>query len=43
MPSAVDLWSGGNVVASVRSTEDGGEVELADGEGRMRGAWPGRR
>ncbi|MBK9386443.1 MAG: hypothetical protein IPN34_16650 [Planctomycetes bacterium] len=33
-PGAVDLWSGGSVVASVRSTEDGGVVEVADGEGR---------
>ncbi|MBK9386565.1 MAG: hypothetical protein IPN34_17265 [Planctomycetes bacterium] len=34
-PNAVDLWSGGNVVASVRSGEDGGAVEVADGEGRV--------
>jgi hypothetical protein len=33
-PSAVDLWSGGCVVASVRSSEDGGVVEVADADGR---------
>jgi hypothetical protein len=39
-PSAVDLWSGGNVVASVRSSSEGGVVELADGKGRVRRGWP---
>jgi hypothetical protein len=33
-PSAVDLWSGGSVVASVRSSSEGGVVEVADGAGR---------
>ncbi|MBK9386512.1 MAG: hypothetical protein IPN34_16995 [Planctomycetes bacterium] len=33
-PSAVDLWSGGGVVASVRSSSEGGEIEVADGDGR---------
>jgi hypothetical protein len=33
-PSAVDLWSAGNVVASVRSSSEGGVVEVADGAGR---------
>ncbi|MBK9386601.1 MAG: hypothetical protein IPN34_17450 [Planctomycetes bacterium] len=41
-PNAVDLWSGGNIVASVRSSEDGGVVEVADGEGRVQRAWPER-
>jgi hypothetical protein len=42
-PSAVDLWSAGNIVASVRSTEDGGCVEVADGDGRGTQTWPVRR
>ncbi|MBK9387291.1 MAG: hypothetical protein IPN34_20945 [Planctomycetes bacterium] len=33
-PSAVDLWSAGCVVANVRSSGDGGVVEVADGAGR---------
>ncbi len=33
-PNAVDCWSAGNIVASVRSTENGGVVEVADGDGR---------
>ncbi len=33
-PSAVDLWAGGSVVASVRSSSEGGVVEVADGAGR---------
>jgi hypothetical protein len=41
-PSAVDCWSAGNIVASVRSSSDGGEVEVADGEGRAVRAWPRR-
>lgn len=32
--NAVDFWSGGNVVASVQSSKDGGVVEVADAEGR---------
>jgi hypothetical protein len=42
-PGAVDLWSAGNSVASVRSSEDGGVVEVADGEGRRTRTWPERR
>ncbi|MBL8896214.1 MAG: hypothetical protein JNM84_01240 [Planctomycetes bacterium] len=34
-PSAVDLWAGGSVVASVRSSEEGGVVEVADRDGRV--------
>lgn len=30
---ALDFWRGGNIVATVRSTEDGGKVELTDGQG----------
>jgi hypothetical protein len=33
-PSAVDLWAGGSVVAIMRSSSDGGVVEVADGAGR---------
>jgi hypothetical protein len=43
MPSAVDLWAGGSVVASVRSSSEGGEVEVTDGEGRVLRAWRDRR
>lgn len=32
---AVDLWSGGNTVASLRSTEEGGTLEISDGDGRQ--------
>jgi hypothetical protein len=39
-PNALDLWARGSVVASVRSTEDGGVVEVADGEGRTRHVFP---
>ncbi|MBK9387348.1 MAG: hypothetical protein IPN34_21240 [Planctomycetes bacterium] len=42
-PSAVDLWAGGCVVASVRSSEDGGVVEVADGDGRCTRTWRERR
>jgi hypothetical protein len=27
-PGGVDCWAGGNIVASVRSTEDGGEIAI---------------
>ncbi|MBK9387392.1 MAG: hypothetical protein IPN34_21465 [Planctomycetes bacterium] len=37
-PSAVDLWARGSVVASVRSGEYGGVVEVADGDGRVLGS-----
>ena len=31
---ALDCWAGGNIVASLLSTEDGGKLELRDGEGK---------
>ncbi len=34
-PRAIDLWSGGNIVASVRSTDDGGSVEIRDRDGNV--------
>lgn len=39
MPYAAS-WAGGSVVASVRSSEDGGSVEVTDGEGRSLRTWP---
>ena len=42
-PSAVDLWTGGCVVTSARSSSEGGVVELADGERWVLRAWPERR
>lgn len=32
--SSADCWAGGNVVAALRSTEDGGQLELAGADGR---------
>jgi hypothetical protein len=33
-PESLDCWSAGNIVASVRSSSEGGVVEVADGAGR---------
>ncbi len=32
-PDAVDLWAGGNIVAAVRSTTEGGRVEVRGADG----------
>ena len=32
---SLDLWAGGNVVASVRAGSEGGVLELGDGAGRV--------
>lgn len=35
-PSAIDFWHAGNIVAALRSTDEGGELELFDVRGRKR-------
>ena len=37
---ALDLWAGGNIVATLRASEEGGRLELIDGTGRAAVALP---
>lgn len=40
-PHAVDVWAGGNTVATLRATDDGGRVELRGSDGALRAEIPG--